>query len=113
MKITKDQKIEVLERIIKAIFGRQEGTIKYIKNFKDLIEVRIECDVDDAVKQLSNLDIAEINYWFFTDERKLDKKRLWKEHMYEGYTMINLILETQYWKQVEKLKKEIKELKGK
>ena len=112
MKITKDQKIEALERIVKAIFGRQESNIEYKKHFKEITEVVVECDIDDAVKQLSNLDIADINYWFFTDERKLSKEESnsWNKP-YEGYTVINLTLETQYWKENEKLKEEIKGLK--
>jgi len=111
-KITDKQKIEALERIVKAIFGRQEANIKYKHHFEDIIELCLECDVDDAIKVISNLNLAEIDYWFFTNERKLNKeeRRIWNRE-YEGYTEINLILETQYWKENEKLKEEIKRLK--
>jgi len=70
----------------------------------------IECDVDDAVKNLSNLSIADIDYWFYTGERKLDKKN-YAGKKFEGYTEICLTLSTIYWKEVEKLKEEIKKLK--
>jgi len=114
-KISKDQKIKALERIVKAIFGRQDGKIEYRGHFEDSMELIIECDVDDAVKNLSNLSIADIDYWFYTGERKLSKeeaKYIWnKNRKWEGYTEICLQLNPMYWKEVEKLKEEIKKLK--
>ena len=111
MKLTKDQKIKSLERIVKAVFAIQEGEIGYKHNFEDIIEVTVECDVDDAVKQLSNLGIAGIDYWFYTGERKIDPKySKFRNCSWEGYTEITLTLETEYWKKVEKLQKENKAL---
>ena len=112
MKISKDQKIEILERIIKAIFSRQEGTIEYKSYCKNHIEVTVECDVDDAVKVLTSLSNAEIDYWFYTTERKLNAEdsKFWGKDV-EGCTEIILTLEPRYWKEVDKLEKEIKELK--
>lgn len=116
-KITKDQKIKALERIVKAIFGRQDGKIEYRGHFEDNIEVIMECCVDDAIKSLGNLSIAEIDYWFYTGERKLSKedaRYIWnkdKGRRWEGYTEICLQLNPIYWKEVEKLKEEIKKLK--
>lgn len=114
MKITKDMKIEALERIVKAVFGMVEGKIGYRKNFKDMLEVTVECDVDDAVKLLDNLNMGEIDHWFYVAERKIDPKySKLRNCNYEGYTEITLTLETQYWKRVKELEKELSELKSK
>lgn len=114
-KITKDQKIKALERLVKAIFGRQDGKIEYRGYFEGSIELIIECDVDDAVKNLGNLEIADIDCWFYTGERKLSKEEagyIWnKKRKWEGYTEICLTLNPIYWKEVEKLKEELKKLK--
>jgi len=113
LKITKDQKIAALERIITAIFGRQESTITYKSHFKDHMDVTIECDVDDAMKVLTNLDIADIESWFFTDARKIDPKFFkFRNRPWEGYTEITLMLEPIYWKRVEELEKQLKELQS-
>jgi len=109
--ISKDKKIEILERIVTAIFGRQEGTIAYRYLIGSTPEITLECDVDDAIKVLGNLSMAEIDYWFYTNERKLKTKLFGKQ--FEGYTEINLTLEPKYWKEVERLKEEIKRLKEK
>ena len=114
LKITKDQKIAALERIVAAVFGRQDEKIKYRCSFKDMLEIMVECDVDDAIKVIGNLDMAEIDHWFYTGERKIDPKySKLRDCSYEGYTEISLTLETQYWKRVEELEKEIKQLKEK
>jgi len=110
-KISKDLKIKALERIVRAIFGRQDGTIEYRGYIEDCIEVIIECDVDDAVKNLGSLSMADIDYWFYTGEREIDKKDWFTKKKYEGYTEICLTLFPIYWKEVEKLKEEVKKLK--
>jgi len=103
--ITEKQKIEALERIVLATFGRQSKEITYQSNFEDMVEVHLECDVDDALKVLSNLRTASIDYDFYTTERQLEKPQEW-EHPWEGYTEITLYLETEYWKKSERLEKE-------
>ena len=103
--ITEKQKIEALERIVLAVFGRQSKTITYKANFEDMVEVILECDVDDAIKVLGNLKTASIESDFFTSERQLEKPAEW-EHPWEGYTEITLYLETEYWEKAERLEKE-------
>ena len=110
--ITNDKKIEVLERIVKAIFGRQSKEIRYRSNFEDMIEVTLECDVDDAIKVLGNLHIASIETDFYTGERQLEKPAAW-EHPWEGFTEITLYCETEYWKKIEDFEAENKQLKDK
>ena len=110
--ITEKQKIEVLERIVKAIFGRQSKEITYQQNCEDMIEVRLECDVDDAVKILSNLDTANILSDFYTGERQVSEEdaKFWG-HPWEGYTEISLFIETDYWEKAKQLEKENQTLK--
>ena len=103
--ITEKQKIEALERIIKAIFGRQSKEIRYQQNCEDLIEVMLECEVDDAIKVLGNLRIADIDSDFYIGERPLEKPAEW-ERPWEGYIEITLYLETEYWRKSEQLEKE-------
>ena len=110
--ISKDEKIKALERIVKAVFGISDGTIEYRSPYDNCYEIILECDVDTSLKCLAALDISDINYWFYTGERKLDVKdaKLWNKK-YEGFTEITLMLQPQYYKEVEKLKEEIKKLK--
>jgi len=110
--ISKDEKIKALERIVKAVFGIPDGTIEYRNLYENCFEIILECDVDNAIKCLTSLDIADIDYWFYTGERELNKEdaKFWNKK-YEGYTEIILMLNPQYYKEVEKLKEEIKRLK--
>jgi hypothetical protein len=108
--ITEKQKIETLERIVLAVFGRQSKEITYRSNCEDMMEVHLECDVDDALKVLDNLKTASIESDFFTSERQLENPQNW-EHPWEGYTEITLYLETEYWKKAEQLTKEIQVLR--
>ena len=71
--IINEKKIEALERIVKAIFGRQSKEITYRQNCEDMIEVRLECDLDDAIKNLSSLHCASIETDFYTGERQLQE----------------------------------------
>jgi len=110
--ISKDEKIKALERIVKAVFGIPDGTIEYRNLYENCFEIILECDVDNAIKCLTSLDLADIDYWFYTGERKVDPKySKYKNCSWEGYTEITLMLEPQYYKEVEKLKEEIKKLK--
>ncbi len=110
--ITNEKKIEILEKIVKAIFGRQSKTIHYRQNCEDLIEVKLECDLDDAIKNLSSLHCASIETDFYTGERELTKEEqtAWSRP-WEGYTEITMYLETDYWEKAQKLEEENKNLK--
>jgi hypothetical protein len=116
--LTNEKKIEVLERIVTAIFGRQEAKIKYVPNAPDLTQVELECDIDDAVKVLDNLRTAEIESDFYTGERPLSEEDVKfyedmgiKDRKWEGITEITLYVETRYWKKAKELEEEIKKLK--
>jgi hypothetical protein len=110
--ITTEKKIEALERIVKAIFGRQSKEITYSQNCEDVMQVKLECDLDDAIKNLSSLHIANIETDFYTGERELSKEEIftWSKP-WEGYTEITMYLETDYWEKSIKLGEENKKLK--
>ena len=114
--ITDTDKVQALERIVTAIFGRQETKIEY-RHFKEeyqIPQVVIECDVDDAIKLLSNLSMADIDYDFYAGIRKTDSTPSWEEIKgVEGYCHITLYLNRKYWEEVEVLKKELETIKQK
>lgn len=110
--VTNEKKIEVLEKIVKAIFGRQSKEIHYRQNCEDIFEVRLECDLDDAIKNLGSLHIASIETDFYTGERELKPEEIfaWSKP-WEGYTEIIMYLETDYWEKSLRLEEENKKLK--
>lgn len=110
--LTNEQKIVALERIVKAIFGRQSKEVTYRQDCEDMIQVKLECDLDDAIKNLSSLHAADIQTDFYTGERELTKEEqmAWN-HSWEGYTEITMYLETDYWEKSLKLEQENKKLK--
>ena len=110
IEITNEKKIEALERIVKAIFGRQSKEITYWQDCEDMITVKVECDLDDAIKNLSSLHTASIETDFYTGEHKVENPAQW-EHEWEGYTEITLYIETVYWEKCLQLEEENKKLK--
>ncbi len=110
--ITDEKKIEALERIVKAIFGRQSKEIIYRQDCEDMIQVELECDLDDAIKNLSSLHVANIETDFHTGERELKPEEIfaWSKP-WEGFTEITMYLETDYWEKSLRLEEENKKLK--
>ena len=117
---TSDQKVEALERILRAIFGRPEGEIKYL-HFNDeyLVPiVGVECDVDDAVRVKGSLEMQEIDVSFFDDAVmrpawKWEKEQGAPDQVPEAKISVELLLSEESWKTVGRLEKEIEELKKK
>jgi hypothetical protein len=110
--LTSEEKVVILERIVKAIFNNgSETEIEYTSLDKDMKWIEFECDVDNAVKVLNFLDNGGINYDFRTSERELsvEDQQLWGRPM-DGYTTITLYIETEYWKKCKELEKENKSL---
>lgn len=114
IELTDKKKIETLERIITAIFGRQEAKIEYRPQYEDMVEITLECDVDDAIKVLGNLKTAEIDSDFYTSEKEMSKDdiKFWgttgNNRTWEGITEINLYVETRYWQKVKELERQRK-----
>jgi len=114
-KVSNAEKVVILERVLRAVFGRPEGKIEYRVYPSLHSEVWIECDVDDAIRVMGNLAIQEIEMMFYTEgvmEKPLFKtstKTYGKEKLVpEARVMAELMLMPLYWKENEELKKRIK-----
>ena len=114
------EKVAILERVLRAIFGRPEGKIEY-RPYSFQSELWIECDIDDAVRLMGNLEMNEIEMVFYT-EGVMEKLEPWLRTAYtktygkeklvpEVRVMAELMLMPQYWKENEELKKQIKTLR--
>jgi hypothetical protein len=109
--ISKDEKIQLLERFLRAVVGRPEAEIIYFGGHS-YPRIRVECDIDDVIKIMSNLEISgEIYTFFYPRARK--EKFLSNKSEWEGTTEVMFSFEPQYWKQVEELERKVKELEGK
>jgi hypothetical protein len=113
--ITKDQKIQLLERFLRAVVGRPETEIIY-KNYSldfSFPKIVMECDVDNVIKIMSDLSMGgNIDTSFYTLGAK--KVKDWfknRGEKWEGCTEVEFLFEPQYWRDVERLEKENKELK--
>jgi len=106
------KKITALERVISAVFGRPETSFEYRTPYEGAIEIILECDVDDAIKIIDELEMNDIQTDFYVDERELpkDEQKLWNKK-WEGFNEIHLFIEPQPWKEITKLEEENKELK--
>lgn len=116
---SKDQKIEALERILKAFCGRSEGTIEY-RYFNDKYlppEVRIECDINTLVDIKTELEFSGNFHISFDTEAYMGDPWMW-DKSFGRKRKVPLVKETvgfqlrpEYWKQLDQLKTENKELK--
>jgi len=104
--MSKDEKIQLLERFLRAVVGRPDTEIRYYGG-----HIRLDCDIEDVIRVLSNLRIQSIEAFFYPIVRKSDWK--WSKEKWEGDTQVEFFFEPQYWKENEELKKKIKELEGK
>ena len=113
-KVSDKEKIDALERVLRAVFGRPETDIRYRTPYEGAIEIMLECDVDDALKVIIELSMNDIQSSFFVDERKLSEEdqKFWGKE-WEGFDTIHLFVEPQPWRENIELNKEIKELKKK
>ena len=106
----------MLERIIKAVFGEPEGKLEYISHYKGMLpEIRLDCDIDDAVKVLNKLSYDDIYFDFSPNLRKLTEEEK-KEHDslvgeetigYDVVVEITLIPQPKYWKENIELRKKL------
>jgi len=116
---TNEEKVAVLERIVRAVFGRPDGIIEY-KHFggEELLpQVNIECDIEDAVKVQTNLQISggiEMTFWdegFMRDAVEWEKGQGAPEKVPDARVFAELFIEREYWKEIESLKKELAKYK--
>ena len=110
--MSKDEKIVLLERFLKAVVGEPDAEIEYRNPLEGYGEIWVDCDIDDVIKNISSLEMDDINVWFFP-EGKMEKLPWDKKSRLRGTTKLQIQFEPKYWKQVEELKKELKELKVK
>ncbi len=114
--VSLENKINMLERIIKAVFGCDTDQKIEYRADKDLLLpwIELECDVNNATKVLSYLENAEIDYSFSNWERELPKEEQeFHNQPFEGYITITMYIQPEYWRKCRDLEKEIKELKEK
>lgn len=110
--MSKDKKIVLLERFLKAVVGEPDAEIEYRNQLEEYGEIWVNCDIDNVIKIISSLSMDDIDVWFFP-EGKMEKFPWDKKSHLRGTTKVKLQFEPIYWKQVEQLKKELKELKAK
>jgi len=94
------EKVRVLERLLAAIVGRQEATVKYHSGGNMLDQVIVECDPDNVLKIRSALATAEIEIDFYVTQKEVpeeDRSIIFPEP-YEGICEVTFYLEEQYWK---------------
>lgn len=111
-KISKDEKVFILERFLRAILGRPEAELEYRKYGDNHFEIWAECDINDIIKNMTNLEIQDISASFFV-EGYMEKYPWDKKKRLEGRAIAQLMFEPLYWEQIEKLKKELKTLREK
>ena len=118
-KVTNKEKIEVLERIIKAIFGTARDEEVVYKNYGMYTQVEIECDVNDVVEIQGRLQLDEIETYFseegYIDTREYfdtsgDKVKRIKKKVPCAKTLVTLYMNPVYWKKAEELEEELKKV---
>lgn len=112
--MSKDKKIELLERFLKAVIGRPQSDIEIKYEEYDAINLFIivsDCDIDDVVRVSSNLDMYDISTTFHP-HGQVTKGWDGKSRI-EGTTEVEFFFEPLYYERVEELEKKVKELEKK
>jgi len=112
LKVSKSEKIEALERILKALLSWEysDYDIEYYK-VGDIIAVRVhDIDLDKMARWISCLNTDEIGVTFMTSYKE-SRSPITRKKMIEPIVTAEISVFPQYWRHVEELKKEIKELK--
>ena len=112
MKVSRSEKIEALERILKALLSWEysEYDIEYYK-VGDMIAVRVhDIDLDKMAKWISCLNTDEIGVTFTTSYKE-SRSPITRKKMIEPIVTAEISVFPQYWREVDELKKEIRELK--
>ena len=105
MDISNKEKIQLLERFLRAAVGcyDPDAPVKYVK-LDGTYEIVVECDPEVVTRYLDQLSFHDIKIDFFTS--------IVKEHgRNRPIVEVDLIFERQYWREVQKLRNENKELK--
>ncbi len=107
--MSKDEKIVLLERFLRAVVGRPEAKITYKGYEFNCPTISVECDIDNVVRIISDLNSSDIHPSFYP--RGTIEKLPWeKRKVLEGTTDVEFFFEPLLWKENELLKKKIKEL---
>jgi len=104
-KISDKEKIQILERFLRAAVGcsDSDALIKYRK-ISHIYEIIVECDPEIVTRFLDQLDINDIQVDFLSSLRKEEGEVI-------PIVEVDLMFQPQYWKDVLKLENENKELK--
>jgi len=112
LKVSRSEKIEALERILKALLSWEysDYDIEYYK-IGDVVTVKIvDIDLDKMVKWISCLRTDEIEVTFSTSYKE-SRSPITRKKMIEPIVTAEISVFPQYWREVDKLKREIKELR--
>jgi len=112
LKVSRSVKIEALERILKALLSWEysDYDIEYYK-IGDVVTVKIiDIDLDKMVKWISCLRTDEIEVTFSTSYKE-SRSPITRKKMIEPIVTAEISVFPQYWREVDKLKREIKELR--
>jgi hypothetical protein len=115
-KVTDKQKIKALERILRSVMGMyyDEVEILYSTVSKDILNIDLECDVNNLLNIKNSLQNSGIEFYVYDEIFKCKDKSCFIHRNTKGYgskVNVSLTIETEYWRENEKLKEEIKQLK--
>ena len=109
--MSKDKKIELLERFLRAVVGRPQSDIKIeywsYDSLKPVIRLS-DCNIEDVMKISSCLEMYDINISFYPYGKVV--KNPWEKRRYiEGFTEVEFMFEPLYYEEAEKLRRKLKE----